>query len=91
MVDDDDDVIMISSDGTIIRIAVADISVYARPAKGVRVMRIDLESDTKLVRLARAPHEEEEDADGSDDAQEEPVAEDGGETASEENSAATEE
>ena len=91
VVDDDDDVIMISSDGTIIRIAVADISVYARPAKGVRVMRIDLESDTKLVTLARAPHEEEEDADGSDDAQEEPVAEDGGETASEENSAATEE
>lgn len=59
-VNDDDDAIMISSDGIIIRMAVAEISIYNRPAKGVRVMRIDENSDTKLVSLARAAREEED-------------------------------
>ncbi|MCI8497479.1 MAG: DNA gyrase subunit A, partial [Clostridiales bacterium] len=82
VVDDNDDVIMISSDGTIIRIAVADISMYARPAKGVRVMRIDPESDVRLVTLARAPHE---DGEALSSVEED---EDGGVTSSEESSGA---
>ena len=55
---DADDVIIISSDGIIIRIAANEIRECARPAKGVKVMRIAGES--KVVTLARAPHDEEE-------------------------------
>lgn len=40
MVDEDEDVILISSDGIIIRISAGDVSEFARPSKGVRVMRI---------------------------------------------------
>lgn len=40
VVSDDDDLILISSDGIIIRIPAGDISVFARPSKGVRVMKV---------------------------------------------------
>lgn len=60
VVDDDDDVMMISSDGVVIRVAVKDLRILARPAKGVRVMRIDPDSETKLVSIARTPHEDDE-------------------------------
>ena len=40
MVSADEDVILISSDGIIIRISAGDVSEFARPSKGVRVMRI---------------------------------------------------
>ena len=59
VVDLDDDVIIISADGVIIRIAADSIRECARPSKGVRVMRI--QDDNKVVTLARAPHEEESD------------------------------
>ena len=57
MVDEDDDVIMITTDGIIIRIPVADISVQSRYAGGVRVMRVD--EGERIVTLARAPKMEE--------------------------------
>ncbi len=56
MVGLEDDVILISEDGIIIRIMASSIRVCARPSKGVRVMR--LQEGSKLVTLARAPHEE---------------------------------
>ena len=59
VVDLDDDVIMISADGVIIRIQADSIRECARPSKGVRVMRIG--EDNKVVTLARAPHKEEDD------------------------------
>lgn len=59
IVDLDDDVIIISADGVIIRIMASSIRVCARPSKGVRVMRITGE-ENKVVTIARAPHEEEE-------------------------------
>ena len=59
VVDWDDDVILISSDGVIIRIQASSIRECARPSKGVRVMRVDGE-DNKVVTLARAPHDEDE-------------------------------
>ena len=40
MVDETNDVILISSDGIIIRIAADSISKFARPSKGVRVMKV---------------------------------------------------
>ncbi len=58
VVDLDDDVILISEDGIIIRIMASSIRVCARPSKGVRVMK--LQEGSKVVTLARAPHDEEE-------------------------------
>ncbi len=58
VVDMDDDVILISEDGVIIRIAASSIRVCARPSKGVRVMK--LAEGSKVVTLARVPHEEDE-------------------------------
>lgn len=54
----DEDVIMISSDGIIIRIPVAEISTFARPAKGVRVMRVA--EGEKVLTIARSAHDESE-------------------------------
>lgn len=67
VVDLDDDVIIIASDGVIIRIQANSIRECARPSKGVLVMR--LTEDSKVVTLARSPHEEdsEEDADGAEE------------------------
>ena len=53
----EDDIILISSDGIIIRMQAAEIRLCRRPSKGVRVMRV--ENDARIVALARAPHEEE--------------------------------
>ncbi len=58
VVDEEDDVILISSDGVVIRIPVAEISLFARPAKGVRVMRV--QAGERLLTVARAAHDEEE-------------------------------
>ena len=58
IVDRTDDIILISSDGVIIRIQADSIRECARPSKGVRVMRIQGDSN-KVVTLSRAPHEEE--------------------------------
>ena len=54
----DEDAILISAGGIIIRIPTVSISKFARPSKGVRVMRTD-EAD-KVVTLALTPHEEAE-------------------------------
>lgn len=56
VVDLEDDIILISEDGVIIRIAASSIRVCARPSKGVRVMKLN--EGSKVVTLARAPHEE---------------------------------
>lgn len=58
IVDLDDDIILISENGIIIRIAAETIRICARPAKGVKVMRI--EDDNRVVTLARVPHEDDE-------------------------------
>lgn len=60
VVDEDDDIILISSTGVIIRLNVSDISTMSRYGSGVRVMR--LSEDEKVVTMARAEHEEEEDS-----------------------------
>ncbi|QEY35209.1 DNA gyrase subunit A [Caproiciproducens galactitolivorans] len=61
VVDLDDDIIMISSDGIIIRIQANSIRECARPSKGVRVMRLN--EDSEVVTLARTAHEENEETD----------------------------
>ena len=54
-VDLTEDVVMISTDGIIIRTPVADIRQCRRPSKGVRVMR--LENEAKIVSMVHMPHE----------------------------------
>ena len=56
-VDLDDDIILISNDGVIIRIEANSMRICSRTSKGVRVMKVSDES--KVVTLSRAPHEEE--------------------------------
>ena len=57
-VDIDDDIIMISSNGIIIRFAAKDVRICKRPGKGVTLMRVN--DDNKVVTVARAPHQDEE-------------------------------
>jgi len=57
VVDETDDILLISDDGTIIRTAAADISLYGRAAQGVRIMR--LAEGAKVISIARTEHEEE--------------------------------
>ena len=57
-VTDNDDIIMIASNGILIRIFSGDISSFARPAKGVRVMRVG--EGEKVLSVAVTEHSEEE-------------------------------
>ena len=79
MVNDDDDVILIASNGIIIRIAAEQINTVSRTSKGVRVMRIGEED--KVV-SAIAVQKEETDEEASDETN--------SEAETEENSAAEE-
>ena len=54
-VHEDDDIMIISDDGTIIRMAAADVNIYNRTAQGVRVMRVS--PDSKVIALARVDKE----------------------------------
>ena len=57
-VSDDDDIILIASDGIIIRIPADGISTFARPSKGVRVMRVT--EGERLITITPVQHEEAE-------------------------------
>ena len=56
VVDDTDDIIMISSDGIVIRIRTSDIRIMGRYATGVKVMRVS--DDNKVVTFTRAEHDD---------------------------------
>ena len=58
VVDETDDLILISNDGIIIRIPANEVGVMSRTAGGVRVMR--LKDEAKVVTFARTEHEEPE-------------------------------
>ena len=57
----DEDILLITDDGTIIRMAVADIRQTGRNTQGVRLMRIA--EGAQIVAVARAEQEQEDDAD----------------------------
>ena len=57
-VDEDEDILLITDEGTIIRMHVADIRESGRTTQGVRLMRLG--EDTKIVCVARAEKEPEE-------------------------------
>ncbi|NLT13525.1 MAG: DNA gyrase subunit A [Clostridiales bacterium] len=60
VVDDNDDVLIISDDGTIIRMAASDISTYSRATQGVKLMRIG--DDARVISIARTEKEEDSEA-----------------------------
>ena len=65
VVSDEDDVMLITNTGMIIRTRVNEISVYSRTAAGVRVMRIG--DDMKIVSFTRVDkQEEQENAEGEE-------------------------
>ena len=84
VVNDDDDILIISDDGIIIRTHAAGINIYSRTAQGVKVM--NLSEGVKVISIARTDHEEEEEA--VENAAETPAVE--GESAAEANEAAPE-
>ncbi len=55
VVDEDDDLLIISDDGTIIRMDVAEISVYGRATQGVRLMRVS--EGSRVISIARTEKE----------------------------------
>ena len=56
IVNEDEDIMIISNNGTIIRMHVTDISMIGRNTQGVRVMRL---MDSEVATIAVAPREEE--------------------------------
>jgi DNA gyrase subunit A len=60
MVTEDNDVMLISSDGTIIRMPATDINVYKRDTQGVIVMRV--ENGSKVISIEKVDSEKEEPA-----------------------------
>ena len=67
VVDENDDILIISDDGVIIRMPVKDINIYSRSAQGVILMR--LQEGVKVISIARTEHDEE-----AEDGQEEQAA-----------------
>lgn len=68
---EESDVMLITSDGTVIRMHVDEISVYGRQTQGVRLMK--LEPDVTTVSLALTEREEEQET--PDDTEEDAVSE----------------
>ena len=65
VVDLNDDIILIVDDGVIIRIEAGSIRICARPSKGVRVMKVN--EGSKVITMARAPHDDEEEISAVED------------------------
>ena len=70
LVDEDEDIMLITDDGTIIRLPVSSISIIGRVSQGVRVMRVD--DDNRIVGVTATERDEEE-PDDSQEQQEEPA------------------
>ncbi|MDD5922677.1 MAG: DNA gyrase C-terminal beta-propeller domain-containing protein, partial [Eubacteriales bacterium] len=56
VVDDDDEILLINSEGTIIRIKASDVSTAGRATQGVKIMKV--EEGTKIVSMAKTIRED---------------------------------
>ncbi len=65
VVDEEDDILLISDDGTIIRMAVSGINLYSRTAQGVILMRTG--DNARVIALARTFKEDETDGTPDDE------------------------
>ena len=68
----DDDVILISADGVLIRIRANDLRVMGRTASGVRVMRLG--ATDRVATFSRTPHDDTEETEEVEKASDEEVA-----------------
>ena len=67
MAGDDQDLMLIRDDGTVMRMPVDEVSVISRYTQGVRLMRVD--EGTRIASVALVPHQEQTDGDeGGDEA-----------------------
>ena len=77
LVFDDYDIMLITTEGVIIRLAVNNISIYGRNTSGVKLMNIEQDSDIRVASIAKVREnkddgdEEEEDSGSSDEETEE--------------------
>ena len=67
----DDDVILINTDGVIIRIRANDLRIMGRYATGVRVMR--LQGDSRVVTFTRTEHDDTQETEQVEEASEEEI------------------
>lgn len=88
VIDEEDDIIMISSDGIIIRLRAADIRVMGRYATGVRLMR--LTGDGRVVTFTRAEHDDEAEVESVEQLSDEEAAAQEAQAATEEANEVTE-
>ncbi len=58
VVDDDDELLMINSNGVIIRIKASDVSVLGRATQGVKIMKVD--EGNSIISMAKVVKEDEE-------------------------------
>ena len=72
-VTDTDDLMLITSDGVVIRMDSAEISTYGRQTQGVRIMR--LAEDVKVVSMTKTDHEEEAENTEAEETEEAPKEE----------------
>lgn len=68
IVDDNDDIMLITSEGVIIRMAAADINTFGRVTKGVTMMRLD--DGVKIVGVALTEHADPEEVTAEEQATE---------------------
>ena len=66
IVNEEDDLLVVSDDGTIIRMAVSDISVLGRSTQGVRVMKVN--DGAKVISIARTDKEDDTEEEEPDEA-----------------------
>ena len=67
VVAEDDDVLLINSDGIIIRINASEVSRLGRATQGVKIMKVD--GDAAIVAMAKAIKDDDEDGDSPDENQ----------------------
>ena len=67
IVEDNDDIMLITSDGVIIRMAAKDINTFGRATRGVTLMRFG--EGVKIVGVTSTEHEDEEEPEVSENAQ----------------------
>ena len=70
LVHDGHDVMLITTEGIIIRISVDDISLIGRNTSGVKLMNIDKDSDIKVASISKVRESSQDDTEDIDDAEE---------------------
>ncbi len=70
LVDQDRDIMLITTEGILIRISVEDISIIGRNTSGVKLMDIDTDSDIKVATIAKVRENNREDTEEEQEDQE---------------------